>query len=418
MTQDPQGAARPTQGRLPIVPFLEVLARARRMILSVAFGAAFVAAAVGLISPITYESRLTILPPESSSPLGGLGGGGLEGSLAMLQYGLTSLRSADLYADMIRSRSVYRYAIDKLDLLHAFHLANLDSLRAYEFAFNQLVTDVSVETANNGLITLTTRAHTGFFPGADDKLAARKRAADLANVLAQGLDVVNREKNTSQARQARIYLEQQLALTEDRLSKAGTSLAGFQTQHLAVNLDEQMKVGIENAGKLEADVMAREVALGVALRSMQPSNPEVKRLTSEVEELRRQLRRMQSGGAGVPGTDDSAENSAALERLPELARQYALLLREVKLQETLYEMLTAQLYQTRVKETEQVSVVQVLDEARMPISKKAPILRKVTLLAFALGLVLAMFLAYAREWWRQYPYGAEDSRALRGLLRR
>ncbi|MFN8548614.1 MAG: GNVR domain-containing protein [Candidatus Eisenbacteria bacterium] len=402
-------STRQPSGRLPLVPFLELLVKARGSILGLAFGAAVLAAAFGLIAPVTYESHLTILPPQQSSPFG-MSGGGLEGSLAMLQYGLSTLRSADLYADMIKSRSVYRYAIDRLGLLSAFGLAKLDTLRGYEFAFNQLREDVTVETANNGLITVTTRAHTRFFPGAEDKLAARRRAADLGNVLAQGLDVVNREKNTSQARQARIYLEEQVDSTNARLSAAGTALADFQTQHLAVDLDEQMKVGIENAGKLQADVMAREVALGVALRSMQPGNPEVQRLTSEVEELRRQLRRVQTGA--------TTDGDVALEKLPDLARQYALLIREVKVQEALYEMLTAQLYQARVKETEQVSVVQVLDEACMPVTKKAPVIRKVVLMAFALGLAFGVFLAYVREWWRQYPYGQEDARALRALLRR
>ncbi|MCC7141127.1 MAG: hypothetical protein IT349_03405 [Candidatus Eisenbacteria bacterium] len=397
-------------GRLPLVPFLALLVRARGLIIGMAFGAALIAVGFGFLSPATYEASLTILPPEGASPLG-LAGGGLEGSLAMLQFGLSTLRSADLYADMIRSRSVYRYAIDKLDLRAAYGLTKLDTLRAYEFAYNQLRDDVTVQTANNGLITVTTRAHTGWLPGLPQKNAARERAARIGNTLAEGLDVVNRQKNTSQARQARIYLEEQLRLTDERLHKAGTDLAQFQTQHLAVDLNEQMRVGIENAGKLEADVLAREVALGVALRSMLPTNPEIKRLQSEVDEYRRQLRRMQSGGTAVG-------EGVGLEALPELGRRYALLLRDVKVQETLFEMLTAQLYQARVKETEQMPVVQVLDEARTPIAKKSPVIRKLAVLAFVLGAILAVFLAYAREWWSKYPWRAEDSATLRAILRR
>lgn len=401
--------------RLPLVPFLEVLSKHRRRILSLAFVAALAAGVFALVSPATYEATLTILPPESGGGLGGLGGVNIESSLAMLQFGMTTLRSADLYADMLKSRSVKRYTIDRLDLLQAFGLAKLDTLRAYGYAFGQLDDDVRVETANNGLITVWVNARTGFFPNRESKRLAAERAAAIANTMAEGLDVVNRTKNTSQARRARLYLESQVDATSQKLESTGTELASFQKRHLAVDLSEQVKVGIETAGKLEADVLAREVALGVALQSMQPSNPEVRRIETEVRELRRQLRNVQRGSA-FSGSPDSL--SLGLETLPDLARRYALLLREVKVQETLYEMLTAQLYQARVKETEQLPVVQVLDEARVPYAKKSPLVKKVALLALLLGTACGVVLAFLSEWWSRYAHGAEDLRALRRLFGR
>lgn len=404
----------PRSPRLPLVPFLEVLGRSRGFIVTLTIGTMIVAGAFAFIAPVTYEADLTILPPESASPLGAMGGVNLESSLSMLQFGLNTLRSADLYADMLRSRSVYRYAIDECRLLEAYHLTKMDTMRAYANAFANLRDDVTVETANNGLITVTTRAHTGFFASKADKQAAAIRAAELANTLARGLDEVNRTKNTSQARQARIYLESQLAATSAHLDQSGKELADFQRRHLAVDLSEQVKVGIETAGRLEADVMLREVTLGVALQSMQPTNPEVRRLQTELFEMRRQLRNLQRGASFLGG--DSA--AVGLESLPDLSRRFALLLREVKVQETLYEMLTAQLYQTRVKETEQLPVVQVLDEARTPVWKSSPIVRKVALLAGLLGLGLSVFLALAREWWSRYPWGREDVRVLRQIFRR
>lgn len=403
--------------RLPVAPFLAVLSRRRGLIVGLTIGAAFVAAITALLSPITYESTLTILPPESSSPLG-LGGGNLQSSLASLQMQFGATSTSAVYADMLRSRSVMRYAIDKLDLLDYYGLTGADSLLAYTNALKILRSDLHVETANNGIVTVTSVARTGYVPGAEGKLAARRMAAAIGNALAEGLEVVNREKNTNQARQARIYLEGQLVETELALEAASVALADFQKEHLAISLDDQMRVSIETAGHLEGELIARQVALRVARQSMMPANPEVRRLESEVRELRNQLLSLQRGAFGEEESVPHDSMSVGLTDLPEVGRRYAFLLREVKIQETLYELLTQQLYHARIKETETMPVIQVLDEAAVPVNKKHPVVRQVTLLAAILGFLFSILLCHALEWWGQYEWRQADIAVIRSLWRR
>ena len=403
--------------RLPVAPFLEVLARRRGLILIMTFGAAVVAAAFSLISPITYESKLSLLPPESSSPLA-LGRGSLQASLASLQMGFATANASALYADMLRSRSVRRYAVDKLGLIREYGIDPADSLHAYTNALNQLESDMDARHSTNGLIRLTTLAHTGFFPTAADKQHAQHLAAAIGNALAEGLDVVNQQKNTNQARQARIYLEQQVANTGSALETASRALAGFQRDHLAVSLDEQMRVSIETAGTIEGELLAKQVALGVALQTMLPANPMVQKLEGEIRALRNQLGELRTGepAMGVGANGDSLR--LGLEQLPEIGRQYAFLLRDLKIQETVYELLTEQLYHARIKETETLPVIAVLDEADVPIVKKSPVVRKVTLIAALLGFVSAVLLAHALEWWQRYPWAQADVAAVKRLWKR
>jgi len=419
MMEHPAGTDRQSPPRrLPIAPFLVVLARRRRLVIGLTLGAAIVAAVFSLIAPVTYESSLTILPPEQSSPFA-LGAGGLASSLASLQLGLGKTSASALYADMLLSRSVRRYVIDKLGLIDVYGLAGLtDTLKASSYALGQLESDVDVVTFRNGMIVVNARAHTGFFPGPAAKDAARRRSAQIANTMAEGLEAVNREKNTNQARRARIYLEEQLALNDAALERASRDLAEFQSAHMAISLDDQMRVGIETAGTLEGEILAREVTLGVALQTMSGENPEVRRLQSELGSLRHRLVELQRGlsGPGRFGTPDSLV--LGLEQLPELGRQYAFKLREVKIQEKVYELLTEQLYQARIKETETLPVIQVLDEAQVPIDKKSPIVRKVTVIAGLLGFILAVLIAHGLEWWRRYAWREEDGQAIRELLRR
>jgi tyrosine-protein kinase Etk/Wzc len=411
------GREQPVSHRLPLAPFVDVLVRQRRLVIGLTLGAAVCAAVLSLIWPVTYESSLTILPPEQVSPFM-LGAESLESSLAGLQIGFAQANASALYADMLRSRSVRRYVVDKLGLLDAYGLNMPDTLRAYTYALDQLDSDTEVITFRNGLIIVVARAHTGFFPGRDGKTAARLRAASIANAMAAGLEAVHRTKNTNQARRARLYLEGQLAQTSAALEQAGTGLAGFQRDHMAISLDDQVRVSIENAGNLEAEILAREVALGVARETMSAGNPEVRRLASEIAALRQQLSGMQRGVGGLGGPGTPGDMPGGLEKLPEIGRQYALRLRDVKIQERLYELLTEQLYQARIKETETLPVIQVLDEAAVPVFKKSPIVRKVTLLAALLGFLAAVLLAHVRTWWEQYEYRDADAAVFRRVWQR
>jgi len=409
-----------TGRRLPVAPFLGVLGRRRRLVIGLTLGAAIAAGVFGLIAPVTYQSALTILPPEQSSPFA-LGSGNIASSLASLQMGFARTNASDLYADMLRSRSVRRHVIDELDLLEVYGLAAMeDTLRAITYALGQLESDVNVITFRNGLIVVQARAHTDYFPNSEMKWVARQRSAAIANAMAAGLEAVNREKNTNQARRARIYLEEQLAVTNAALERASRELAEFQQEHMAISLDDQMRVGIETAGTLEGEILAREVALGVALQTMSPENPEVRRLQSELGALRDQLVQLQRGmgGEGTTGLGGQGDSLAVgLEALPEIGRQYAFKLREVKIQEKLYELLTEQLYQARIKETETLPVIQVLDEARVPIYKESLAIRKAVVIAALLGLLLSILIAHVLEWWRNYSWREEDQRLLRSLWR-
>jgi uncharacterized protein involved in exopolysaccharide biosynthesis len=415
--ENPAPAAGRSGGRLPVGPFLEVLVRRRAMILTLTLGAAIVAAAVSYISPVTYESRLTILPPESSSPLS-FGRGSLQSSLASLQIGFATTNTSALYADMIRSRAVRRYAVDALNLFEVYGIDAADTVIAYMRATNRLERDTQVSHKHNGMIIIEALAHTGYFPSAEDKNAARRRSAQIADALAEGLEVVNQQKNTNQARQARIYLERQVALTDAALEEASKALAEFQKEHLAISLDEQMRVTIETAGTLEGELLAREVALGVALQTMRPANPAVQRLESEIRALRTQLAELRRGGPEMTAGGVSDSLQLGLQDLPEIGRQYAFLLRDLKIQETVYELLTQQLYHARIKETETLPVIQVLDEASVPIDKKKPIVRKMAMVAAILGFLFAVFLAHALEWWSQYAWAEADLAVIRRIWRR
>lgn len=387
------------------------LRRYLRLIIGLTLTTTVVAAALSLIVPVTYQSSFTLLPQETPPAAQFLMGSDLS---PMLGDVLNVPLSSTLYEDLLISRSVLMEVIDRLNLIEAYGLAGMDSLKAYNMAIDILRSDIDVFTQRNGLTKVWVRSRTGRFPtGSDEKLAAR-RVADIGRNLPQALEAVQREKNTSRTRRRRIYLEEQLSETTTRLEEATQRLSDFQAQHLAIDIKEQSRVGIETAARIQDEILAREMAVGVLLKWMKVDNPEIQNLKDEIRELRKQLRELQAG-ANSSQIDTSG---VGLKQFPSLSRQYTEYVRDVKVLENLYELLIEEFYRARMQETEDLPTIQVLDEAFVPPWKTGPIRRNVVLVAFLLSLLAGILICYAIEWWKTYPWREEDERNLRQIFAR
>ena len=185
-------------------------------------------------------------------------------------------------------------------------------------------------------------------------------AADMANFYVANLDRLNRTVNVSKAGQNRVFIERRLAETVESMGKAEDALRDFQTKNKTVAVEAQSKVMIEAAAILQGQITAQEVQLQVMGTYLSPDNPDVARVRSNVEELKKQLYIMESGKGGkgmLPGD----RLHPAMITVPELALQFARLFRQVKVQETLFTLLTSQHEQAKIAEARDTPTVQMLD---------------------------------------------------------
>src|SRR5437899_10880744 len=127
------------------------------------------------------------------------------------------------------------------------------------------------------------------------------------------------------------------------------------------------------------------------------TNPEVVAVRRKVEEMTRQLARMQYGD-NVGQRRESGDFVVPFARVPEVALELARLTREVKVQETLVTLLTQQLEQARIAESKDIPVVQVLDRAVPPERHSRPRLGLNLTIAFVVSLFLGVFLAFVAEY--------------------
>jgi uncharacterized protein involved in exopolysaccharide biosynthesis len=121
-----------------------------------------------------------------------------------------------------------------------------------------------------------------------------------------------------------------------------------------------------------------------------PAAPEVRLKNQELAALRRQyddlvaarqpLRSLDGAAAGK-STDADGDLFPSFDDVPDMALQYLRLMRELKVQETLYALLVQQLEQARIEEQKNTPVLSVLDWATPGETPVYP--RKMLLVALA-----------------------------------
>ena len=192
--------------------------------------------------------------------------------------------------------------------------------------------------------------------------------------------------------------------------------ATTQEKNKAIVLSEQSKAAIEAAALARGQIAAAEVQLQ-AMRSFATENdPQVVQLKRQIEEMRRQLGQMEYGkGLEVMtpignGEQDRPEFHVPFAKVPALGMELIRLMRDVKIQETVYQLLTAQYEQAKIAEAKDMPTVQLLDRAVPAQRKSKPIttlnMAIAAVLSLFIGVVLAFFLEHLERIRTQQPKAA------------
>jgi uncharacterized protein involved in exopolysaccharide biosynthesis len=361
---------------------LSVLWRSRAFLLRAAGISFAVSIAIVLLIPRMYTSQARIMPPESgnsnSSLLAALAGRTLGsdslGGLAAALMG--NHASGALFMDLLRSGTVTGKIVDR------FNLRSEYGKRYKVDAVKVLLRRTSIaQDKKSGVLAIAVR----------DRSPARAR--DMAQAYLDELNAIVTRTSSSPAHQERIFLEHRLLAARDDLGRAQHALSDFSSTHGAIDLREQTRATVESQARVQGEIIATEAQL----RSMQEiygdQNVRVRGAQARIASLRRELAGL--GGSSEPPTssDDSAPalSYLPLRQVPRLAVPYADLLREVHIQETVFDLLTQQYEMSRIQEAKDIPSVNVIDPPGIPEKKSFP---PRTLLIFAFTCA-AFFLSCA-----------------------
>ncbi len=361
-------------GETTLVDLLIVLGRYKRMLVLWPLAAAVIAAAVSLVLPKYYTGVTRILPPQqgqsaAAAMLGQLGG------LAGLAAGAAGIKNpADLYIGMLKSDTVADALVAR------FKLKELYGAKYQVDARKTLAENSRFSSGKSGIIAIEVEAR-------DPKLAA-----DLANAYVEELHKLTSTLAVTEAGQRRLFFERQLQQTKDRLADAEVQLRQAIDSGGLVSVDAQGRAAVETVARLRAQVSAKEVQIGAMRAYATPDNPDMRRAEQELASLRRELARLEtglpSGAKEVVAASDGGKPASGVSNIR--------LLREVKYQEVLFELMAKQYELARVDESKEAPVIQVMDRAVPPERRSSPRRTLMVVVAFLLASVAASAGALAR----------------------
>jgi len=376
------------QNEISLLDYLDVLLKRRKIVIAISAVALVLSVIVCLLLPKEYLAKASVVPPTQEMPLGigGIASGGGAGELVGAFLGVGS--PADLWVGILSSNTVRDALINRFDLMTVYRKKTIEDAR------KALDRRTTTKRSREGVVSVSV----------EDRQP--QRAADMANAYIEELDKINKNMVTTSGGRMRLFIERRLNEAKIELTKAEEALREFQEKNKAVSLDAQSKAVIETIGTLKGELLAKEIQIETMLSYSTPQHPQVEVLRSEIEQFKQKLRDLERGTAS---TDDAqgptAENFDGIfiptEKIPALALQYARLLREAKIQETLYELLSQQYELARIQEARDTPTVQILDWASVPTKKIKPRRRLIvggsTIIALFLSSFLALFLEYVQS---------------------
>lgn len=353
---------------------LTILARQKKILFMVPLVTGIMAIAVAFLIKPTFSSTAVILPPQQQSSgvsamLGQLGG------LAGVAGGITGLKNPnDLYVAMLQSRTIADKLISRFDLKTRFEVETLDEARK---KLDKIATVVSDKAGTISVLV-------------EDK--DPKFAAELANAFVSELSNLTKGLAITDAAQRRLFFEKQLIVAKDALADAEVGLRKTQEKTGMLQLDGQIKGIIGNVAQLEGVIAAKEVQLNAMRSFATNNNPDLLRLQGEIQGYKTQLEKLKFGKVSSDG-----DLMVPTGKIPEVGVEYVRNLRNIKYQETIFELLSKQYELAKIEEAKESSVIQILDIA-VPAEKKIkPKKIMIILLGFIFGSLFGLLLAFMRD---------------------
>ncbi|MDZ4804258.1 MAG: Wzz/FepE/Etk N-terminal domain-containing protein [Candidatus Eisenbacteria bacterium] len=315
-----------------LLQYVGILSRWKRFLIGTILATAIVSAVVSFFLPKYYAARATILPPQSSE---------IGASLSSLLQGITlpgignvgpTGSESQLFLAILDSRTLRTRLIEDFGLKALYKSRTMDdALKAHRTLARAGLTD-------QGAVEIIV----------EDR--DPKRAADEANAWVRLLDDFNKNSRMTSAGKNREFVEGRLDETRRRLADAEDLVAVYQKSNKSVPLTADIEQAVDSGASLMAQRIALLVRLNRYTDIYRADAPQVQQARADLAALDREI-----------------------ELMPPLAMEFARLLRNLKIEEHVFTLLTAQYEEARIQEVKDTPTLQILDLAVPPERRSRPI---------------------------------------------
>lgn len=358
-------------GNFSLLALVIVVAKRKKLFITLPVIAGLIAAAVSLALPNVYKASTKLLPPQqaqtaTSALLSQLG------SVAGLAGVGAGKNPNDMYIGMLKSRTVADKIIARFDLKKAYETSSQERARKL------LEESTTIISGKDGLITIEVE---------DEN---QKAVAKLTNAYVEELIKLTKVLAVTEASQRRVFFESQLELSKNNLAQAEIALKRSLDKNGVISVDSETRAMVETIGRMRAQISAKEIELGAMRAFVTDTNPNYTRVAEQLGSLRAELSKLENGRPSLlPTEQNSGRVEAGLANIKTL--------RDVKYYEMLYELLAKQYEVARLDEAKDSSVIQVLDPAVDPERKFKPARFLIVLVSCVVGLLAAIFFAFVSE---------------------
>jgi capsule polysaccharide export protein KpsE/RkpR len=371
----------------------------RRLLFRIAAVSLLLSLLIAFTLPKRYKSSAQIMPPSNSSgptamlaALAGRALGGASGLSSLAGSLLGGNNTTPLFVELLRSGTVTGHLMDRFHLQSTYHKRYRADTAKY-LARHTTITD----DKKSGVITIIVED------------TDPRRARDLTQGYLDELNLLVTHTSTSSAHQERVFIERRLQKVKADLEQAQQQMSEFSSTHGTVDIKEQGRAMVDAASKLQAQMILEQANLTSLRQIYGDGNVRVRATQARIGVLQNQLTKISGSSAplsvGETGSDEQHSTLTGsdlyppLRQLPRLAVPYANLYREVRVQETVFELLTQQYELARIQEAKDVPVVSVIDSPGIPEKKSFPPRLLLTLLLTVVSTSIAAALLLAWNRW-------------------
>ena len=380
----------PTHSTIPMIGLSNILLRLTKYRLLLILTPLVMGIAAGISAAFSlpiFTAYARLLPPQTntataSTLLNQVGGGAALGSSA-----LTLKNPSDLYASLFMSRSIQDAVITKFDLAKHYKQDDIDDLR-------QLVAKrTKVDVGKDGIITLSYTDKTS------------ERAADIANGMIEAMYAIARRLAREEALRRESYYELLVNESKARLLAADQKLRELEEQTGLTRMKGQEEASVAVATELQGMIATRQIDLAKMRLSATESHPQIIRMRAELSALKSELQSVEKENRSRtnPGANPRPNQSARTDKpmlvpfadYPRIRTIVEPLRREVEMNNNVLDQLVKARALSRIDESRDLSIIQVLDSAVAPTKRSGPrpLLNGVVgaTIGFLLAVVLVLF---------------------------
>lgn len=383
-------------GGINLFDYLIVLAKWKKLILGITLSVAVLTAVPTLFVKNTYWGRTTILMPQQASApmwlriLNDFSGGGSVSS--------SEVNDPQLFIQLLYTGPVLDKIIDKFGLAKKYKDAETTKEIRETLSSSVAVEYVLPEGSGKSMGIQTSRL---LMISVKDKDQAK--AADMANAFVEALQDVINEIAITGASQKRLFFEKQLKQTREDLIQSEEAMKEFQEKTGVFKVEQQVSAVIEGIARMRAEIAAKEVELSVMKSYSTPNNPDLMRVAETIKGLKAELSKLEQKGGSTP------DPIITTGRMASVGTDYIRKMRDLKFNETLYELMMKQYEMARLEEAGNPTLIQVIEKAYPSEERAGPQRKKKILTSTAIGLFFSILLAFILEFIeRQKAMSAEN----------